>query len=468
MTSLTVRTRFAPSPTGYLHIGSARTALFNYLFAKHHQGQFLLRIEDTDKERSTEEAKDAILKAMNWLDLAWDGEIVYQASRADRHREVAEQLLREGRAYYCYSSQEDIAVLRDAARAKGEHFIFKSPWRTVDPADFPKDQHPVVRLKTIDEGQTVVHDLLQGDVVVENSHLDDMILLRSDGTPTYMLAVVVDDHDMAITHIIRGDDHLNNASRQQLIYEALGWQVPQMVHIPLIHGPDGAKLSKRHGALGAEHYRDMGYLPEAINNYLLRLGWSHGDSEFITREQAVLWFDVDHLGKSPSRIDFDKMKHMNAHYMRLLSEERLIAFIEEELAASGGRDFDERSHRNVLVAKDDILQRAELVSDITPLALMYFNNSYLIPSKEARLIIDGTDGELIDKLLVIVRQMGGVEISEIQDRFKEFAKSREMKLGDLMKIVRALVAGQTNSPSMFAMIAIIGHEETIRRIEKNR
>lgn len=459
----TIRTRFAPSPTGFLHIGSARTALFNYLFAKKHNGQFLLRVEDTDTKRSTDEAKEAILDSMKWLGIDWDEDIIYQAERAERHKEVAEQLVEQGKAYLCYTPQEEIIKQREEARAKGEHFIFESKWRDVEPDQHPKDIKPVVRLKAPNDGQTIVKDLLQGDVIVENSHLDDMILLRSDGTPTYMLAVVVDDHDMGITHVIRGDDHLNNASRQQLIYQAMGWQIPEMVHIPLIHGPDGAKLSKRHGALGAHQYKEMGYLPEAICNYLLRLGWSHGDDEFITRDQAIEWFDIEHLGKSPSRIDFDKMKSMNAHYIHHLDQEKIMAFIED-----GDQDLTEKSRANVIAALEDIKPRAELVSDLLPLAYMYFDKADIRSDAEAKEVIAQTSGEIVDAIKEVLQRVDGMESSDIQQEFKGAAKVMEMKLGQLMKVVRALIAGRINSPGMFNMIAIIGRDEALRRLEINK
>lgn len=458
---MTVRTRFAPSPTGYLHIGSARTALFNYLFAKKNGGKFLLRIEDTDTKRSTENAKQAILDSMKWLGINWDEEIVYQASRVDRHREVAKTLVEQDKAYYCFTSQEEVAKLRDEARQKKEHFLFKSPWRDADSTTYPKDIDPVVRLKSPVSGQTVVNDLLQGDVVVENSHMDDMIILRSDGTPTYMLAVVVDDHDMGITHVIRGDDHLNNASRQQLIYNAMGWKIPKMVHIPLIHGPDGAKLSKRHGALGAEQYKDMGYLPEALCNYLLRLGWSHGNDEFISREQVIEWFDLEHLGKSPSRIDFDKMKNMNAHYIQQLNDEQIIHLI-------GQDNLSDKSRANIIAAMDEIKQRAELVTDLLPLAQMYYDESNLEPDSEAKEIITQTSDDVIQTIESVLIEAEGLDSSEIQQKFEDAAKGQDMKLGQLMKIVRALIAGRVNSPGMFGMIRIIGSGESLRRVQNQK
>src|SRR5579859_3608326 len=320
---MTVAVRFAPSPTGFLHIGGARTALFNWLFARHHGGQFHLRIEDTDRVRSTLEAVEAIVNGLNWLGLNWDGEIVHQFARAARHAEIAHQLLAAGRAYRCYCTPEELEAMRQRARAEKRSVRYDGTWRDRDPAEAPPGVAPAIRLKAPQEGSTTIHDLVQGEVTVANAELDDLILLRADGTPTYNLSVVVDDHDMGITHVIRGDDHLNNAFRQTQIYRALGWVVPQFAHVPLIHGPDGAKLSKRHGALGVDAYREMGYLPEALRNYLLRLGWSHGDEEIISTEQAVRWFDLGAIGRAPARFDFVKLASVNAHYIKAADDERL-------------------------------------------------------------------------------------------------------------------------------------------------
>ncbi len=457
-----VRTRFAPSPTGYLHIGGARTALFNYLFAKKHGGDFLLRIEDTDLSRSTKEAKKAILDSMEWLDLKHDGEVVYQSSRQDRHLEIANQLLAEGNAYYCYTDQEEIISLRDKAKANGEHFIFHSKWRDVSSNEVPEGVKPVIRLKAPREGKTIVNDLLQGDVVVQNSHLDDMILVRSDGTPTYMLAVVVDDHDMEITHIIRGDDHLSNASRQQLIYEAMGWSIPKMVHIPLIHGPDGAKLSKRHGALGAEKYKEMGYLPEALSNYLLRLGWSHGDDEIISREQAIEWFGVEGLGKSPSRLDFDKMKHMNAQYLRNVDNIVLSNMIFEHYKG----ELSDASQSAIRSAIDSIKPRAELVTDLYELAEMFIIEKPLQISDEAEQIISECEDALKQQVIDGLMNIKQFDKESIQSTLKEIAKKNDLKLGGLMKYVRAYIAGKSSSPSVFEMIEILGREVSIQRLKR--
>src|ERR1700742_1163713 len=320
--------RFAPSPTGFLHIGGGRTALFNWLFARSRGGKMLLRIEDTDRERSTKAAIDAIIDGLSWLGLTWDGDIIYQFARAARHREVAEQLLAEGKAYYCYASQEELVQMREAPRREGRSKLYDGRWRDRDPSDAPAGVKPVIRLKAPQTGETVIEDQVQGRVVWQNADLDDLVLLRSDGTPTYMLAVVVDDHDMDVTHVIRGDDHLTNGARQKHIYEALGWNVPIMAHIPLIHGPDGAKLSKRHGALGIEAYRAMGYLPAAMRNYLVRLGWAHGDQEIFSTQEMIAAFDLPQIGRSPARFDFAKLENLNGHYMRATADADLVAELE--------------------------------------------------------------------------------------------------------------------------------------------
>ncbi len=345
---MSVVCRFAPSPTGFLHIGGARTALFNWLFARHHGGQFRLRIEDTDRARSTPEAMAAILDGMKWLELDWDGEVVYQFSRAQRHAEVARKLLEEGKAYHCYCSPEELEEMRAKAKAAGKPMRYDGRWRDRDPKEAPPGVKPVVRLKARQTGQTVIHDKVQGDVVIGNDQLDDMVLLRADGTPVYMLSVVVDDHDMGVTHVIRGDDHLNNAARQMQLIEALGWPVPVYAHIPLIHGPDGAKLSKRHGALGVDAYRDMGYLPEALRNYLLRLGWSHGDAEIISTKQAIEWFDLDAVGRSAARFDFAKLGNLNGHYLREADDARLVGLVLPRIETILGAPVDEAGRARLL------------------------------------------------------------------------------------------------------------------------
>src|SRR5712672_1996451 len=327
----TVVTRFAPSPTGFLHIGGARTALFNWLYARSRGGKMLLRIEDTDRERSTKAAIDAILDGLTWLGIDWDGEAIYQYSRATRHREVVEELLTAGRAYRCYASQAELAEMREKARAEGRSKLYDGRWRDRDPSEARPDVKPVIRLKAPLIGETVIDDQVQGRVTWQNENLDDLVLLRSDGNPTYMLAVVVDDHDMGVTHIIRGDDHLTNAARQTQIYQALGWDVPVMAHIPLIHGPDGAKLSKRHGALGVDAYRALGYLPATMRNYLIRLGWAHGDQEIFSTEEMIKAFDLPAIGRAPARLDLAKLDNLNGHYIRQMGEEALVAEIEKLL-----------------------------------------------------------------------------------------------------------------------------------------
>ncbi|MGA8383215.1 MAG: glutamate--tRNA ligase, partial [Stellaceae bacterium] len=333
--------RFAPSPTGFLHIGGARTALFNWLYARHHGGTFRLRIEDTDRARSTQEAVAAIIDGLKWLGLDWDGDIVHQAARAERHAEIARQLLAKGRAYYCYCTPAELEAMREQARAEKRSVRYDGTWRDRDPATAPPGVPPVIRLKAAQEGATTIHDRVQGEVTVANSELDDLIILRADGSPTYNFSVVVDDHDMDISHVIRGDDHLNNAFRQIQIYRALDWPVPEFAHLPLIHGPDGAKLSKRHGALGVEAYREMGYLPEALRNYLLRLGWSHGDNEIIGAEEAIRWFDLDAVGRAPARFDFAKLDNLNGHYIRAADDDRLVALVAGRLEQALGRPLSD-------------------------------------------------------------------------------------------------------------------------------
>jgi glutamyl-tRNA synthetase len=461
---MTVITRFAPSPTGFLHIGSARTALFNYLFAKKNKGKFFLRIEDTDKERSTNQATLAILESMKWIGLDYDGEVVYQSEREARHQEVALSLVKNGRAYLCFSSQEEIALLREEALAKKEHFIFNSPWRDVDIANHPQDIKPVIRLKAPKEGVTIVRDLLQGNVVVQNSQLDDMILLRSNGGPTYMLAVVVDDHDMGVTHIIRGDDHLSNAHRQQILYEALEYNIPAMVHIPLIHGPDGAKLSKRHGALGTESYKDMGYLPEALCNYLLRLGWAHGDDEIIPRDKAIEWFNIEGLGKSPARLDFNKMKFLNAQYLRQKNDAELtdivIKMIEED------HKISKVSKNNILKAMPNLKTRAELLVDLKQLSIMYVVDFSISITEEAKQIIANTDDHLLKDIKESLVSLKEFNRNSIQEKLKEVAENKGMKLGELMHFIRAFIAGDVKSPSVFEMIEILGLENSLYRLKK--
>ncbi|HJK87079.1 MAG TPA: glutamate--tRNA ligase [Candidatus Megaira endosymbiont of Nemacystus decipiens] len=458
---MTVRTRFAPSPTGLLHIGSARTAIFNYLFAKHHSGKFLLRIEDTDKKRSTLKAKNAIFSSLKWLGLQHDEEAVSQVARAERHKEVAHQLVQMGMAYYCFSSQDEIDALRQKKLKNKEHFIFHSPWRDKTEKDYPKNQKAVIRIKAPKEGETSICDLLQGKVTVQNSHLDDMVLLRADGSPTYMLAVVVDDHDMGITHIIRGDDHLNNAFRQKLVYQAMSWKMPELVHIPLIHGQDGAKLSKRHGALCVEEYKKMGFLPEAINNYLLRLGWSHGNDEIISKGQAIKWFDINGLGKSPSRLNFDKMKNINAHYLRSTDNEFLANEIYQKFPQLGPQ-----SKANIKKAIDCMKPRAELINDLYDMAPIFMTcGKYKMAFDDDSIEIIRTSApDITNEAINEISAISELTIENIKSSLKSLAKNKGLKLGELMKYLQAYITGKTASPSVFEVIYIIGKKETIKRL----
>src|SRR5690348_5138932 len=376
---MTIVTRFAPSPTGYLHIGGARTALFNWLFAKHHGGKYLLRIEDTDRARSTQPAIEAILDGLSWLGLDWDGEVTYQFERAARHAEVARQMLAEGKAYHCYASPQELDEMRAAQKKAGVPMRYDGRWRDRDPKEAPEGVKPVIRLKAPQSGKTVINDAVQGEVTVENAQLDDMILLRADGTPTYMLAVVVDDQDMGVTHVIRGDDHLNNAFRQKQIYDALGWAAPEFAHVPLIHGPDGAKLSKRHGALGVDAYRELGYLPEALRNYLLRLGWSHGDDEIVSTEQAIEWFDIDAVGRAPARFDFAKLDNLNGHYIRVAENQRLVGLIAVDLERVLGRPLSKAERERLLRAMPELKLRPKTLVELV------VNARFLVATRPIRL-----------------------------------------------------------------------------------
>lgn len=460
---MSVVTRFAPSPTGFLHIGSARTALFNYLFAKHFGGQFLLRIEDTDRDRSTQEATDAIVNGMKWLGIDWDLDIVFQSTRASRHAEVAHDLVAMGCAYYCFSTQEEIELQREEAKQLGVSFLFQSPWRGVDRHDYPADRKPVIRLMSKrDREKTVIHDLVQGEVVVDNAVLDDVVLLRSDGTPTYMLAVVVDDHDMGVTHIIRGDDHLNNAFKQYQIYEACGWDIPHMAHIPLIHGTDGAKLSKRHGALGVEEYRYMGYLPDALCNYLLRLGWSHGNSEIIHRDDAIKWFDVSHVGRSPARLDFAKLDYVNAHYLREMDDDILIDYI-VDIWRNESIDIDDRSVNCLRSGISGLKLRASKLNELAEAAKIYHvRNIYKR--------YEGVYSEIDIAILKIVTEKLSILSEEnfthdtLKEVFDEIAKAMELKLGQVMSPVRLAITGSNASPGMFDVISHLGKTIALSRL----
>jgi glutamyl-tRNA synthetase len=465
---MTVVTRFAPSPTGFLHIGGGRTALFNWLYAKRHGGRMLLRIEDTDRERSTDAAIQAILDGLTWLGLDWDGDVVYQFSRAARHREVAESLLAQGRAYYCYASQQELEEMREAARREGRPLRYDGRWRDRDPAEAPAGVKPVIRLKAPAEGETVVEDEVQGRVVWQNKDLDDLVLLRSDGTPTYMLAVVVDDHDMDITHVIRGDDHLTNAARQTQIYQALGWAVPKMAHIPLIHGPDGAKLSKRHGALGVEAYRGMGYLPEALRNYLVRLGWSHGDQEIFSTQEMIDAFDLASIGRSPARFDFAKLENLNGHYMRLAGDEELVDAMEGLLPEIGaerglGPAFAPALRDQLVAAMPGLKERAKTLGELLDSAYyLYARRPLRLDEKAAALLSDGGA-----RLTGIPEKLAAVQewtAAGVEAVVREHAEAIGAKLGQVAQPLRAALTGRATSPGIFDVMAVLGRDETLLRL----
>lgn len=458
---MSVVTRFAPSPTGFLHIGGARTALFNWLYARHHGGLFRLRIEDTDRKRSTPEAIEAIIDGLKWLGLEWDEEVVYQSERAERHAALARALLDQGRAYRCYASQEELEEMRARARTEGRPMRYDGRWRERDPAEAPVGVDPVIRLKAPQVGETVIEDAVQGRVRVANEQLDDMVLLRADGSPTYMLSVVVDDHDMGITHVIRGDDHLTNAFRQTQLYQALDWEPPVFAHIPLIHGPDGAKLSKRHGALGIEAYREMGYLPEALRNYLLRLGWGHGDEEIISTEQAIEWFDLPAVGRSAARFDFDKLEHLNAHYLREADAGHLVDLLAERYGGS----IDDAARSRLLAGMEGLKPRARTINELADLARFYVAQRPLAYNDKAQKLLAAEGASSLLKELH--KRLGGLsEWSEdaIETEVRAVAEQAGVKLGAVAQPLRAALAGSNVSPGIFEVAAVLGREESLGRI----
>ncbi|WP_373460210.1 glutamate--tRNA ligase [Pseudokordiimonas caeni] len=461
-----VVTRFAPSPTGFLHIGGARTALYNWLFARHHGGTFRLRIEDTDRARSTDAAIEAILTGLKWLELDWDGDAVSQFASSPRHREVAEELLARGRAYRCYASAEENAAAREAARAKGENFR-GDLWRDRDPAEAPEGVAPVIRLKMPRDGETVINDLVQGPVTVQHKELDDMILLRSDGTPTYMMAVVVDDHDMGITHVIRGDDHLNNAFRQYQLFKAMDWEIPEFAHIPLIHGPDGKKLSKRHGALGVEAYEEMGFLPEAMRNYLLRLGWSHGDEEIIPTDKAIEWFNLESVGRGPARFDFDKLDSLNAHYMRAKPANALYGLVKGLLAARIGRAPAADEEARILKAMPSLAERAKRLPELAEYASLFCNGEPQKPSESALAQLTDENKAMLAELSKSLKSVENWSHDLIKEAVSVFAVAKELKLGKVMQPVRAAVTGGLPSGDLVDTLEILGREETLARLERS-
>ncbi len=459
-----VVTRFAPSPTGFLHIGGARTALFNYLFARHHGGEFHLRIEDTDRARSTEPAIAAILDGLTWLDFEWDGAIVYQFARAARHAEVAHQLLAAGHAYRCYASPEDLEEMRAAQRAAKQPMRYDGRWR--DRTDWPNDAPFVIRLRAPQTGSVTINDLVQGPVTVANAELDDMVLLRSDGSPTYMLAVVVDDQDMGVTHVIRGDDHLNNAFRQLALIRAMGWAEPHYAHIPLIHGSDGAKLSKRHGALGVDAYRDdLGLLPEAVENYLLRLGWGHGDDEFISRAQAVEWFDLAGVGRGPARFDLKKLESVNGHYLRAADDARLTALIDTKVGGVIGRDLTADDRNLLQRSMSELKKRAANLNDLASSSL-FLLRSRPIPMDDgaAKLLASAGLGNLA-RARAALAGVADWSVPALETAARALAEAEAVKLGQIAQPLRAAVTGSSQSPGLFDVMAVLGRDEVLGRID---
>jgi len=462
-------TRFAPSPTGFLHIGGARTALFNWLYARKFGGKMLLRIEDTDRQRSTKEAIEAILDGLKWLELDWDGEVIYQFDRAARHREVAEALLASGKAYHCYASPEELTAMREKARAEGRTRLYDGLWRDRDPSEAPDGIKPTIRLKAPLSGETVIEDQVQGRVVWQNENLDDLVLLRGDGNPTYMLAVVVDDHDMGVTHIIRGDDHLINAARQKQIYDALGWDVPSMSHIPLIHGPDGSKLSKRHGALGVDAYRAMGYLPAALRNYLVRLGWSHGDQEIFSTQEMIDAFDLAGIGRSAARFDFAKLENLNGHYIRHADDQSLVTMFEDVLNYVPDRSdlrakLNDTTRAQLLQAMPSLKERAKTLIELVDSAYFIFADRPLQIEPKAAALLSAENRELIGRLRAALETVTPWTAETAEAAMRSLAEANNLKLGAVAQPLRAALTGRTTSPGIFDVLAVLGREECLARL----
>jgi len=456
-------TRFAPSPTGFLHIGGARTALFNYLFSKRYGGKFFLRIEDTDTKRSTKEALEAILAGLKWLGINFDSfkkeeEIVYQSKRTQAYQNLINELLERGKAYKCFATQDEIEEQKQQAVSQGESFVLRSPWRDRD--DNPLDTPYVVRFKVDPDATTIIHDQVHGDLKFDNNTIEDFALSRSDGGALYNLCVVCDDHYMSVTHIIRGDDHITNAARQSLIYQAMGWDIPVMAHIPLIHGPDGAKLSKRHGAMSAFEYKDMGYLPEALVSYLMRLGWSYDSDEIISLEEAISKFDIKQLGKSAARLDSDKMKSVNAFYIKQKDNEDLLDLIAEEIS------FSDESKKALLQGMDSLKTRAKLITELVDMAKIYILEKNIVLTDEAESVLQQTDTKIIDDVKDLLEHVIDLSHSALQEEFKKLATQHNIPLGKLMQPIRCLISGSTASPSVFEIISIIGKEIALKRLNQ--
>jgi glutamyl-tRNA synthetase len=462
---MSVVTRFAPSPTGFLHIGGARTALFNWLYARHTGGKYLLRIEDTDRKRSTPEAIDAILDGLSWLGLDSDEEPVYQFSRRERHAEIVRQLIDSGAAYRCYCSPEELAEMREKAKAEKRSMRYDGTWRDRDPVDAPSGISPVIRFKAPQDGETVIEDAVQGSVTVANSELDDLIMLRADGTPTYMLSVVVDDHDMGVTHAIRGDDHLTNAFRQTRIFNALGWDAPIYAHIPLIHGPDGAKLSKRHGALGVDAYRDMGYLPEAVLNYLCRLGWSHGDDEIFSMEQAVEWFDIIDVNKGATRFDYDKLSSLNAKYIDVSDNERLIALALPGIEAALGKPVSDTVRQRLSDGMDSLKSRADTIPQLIEFSMFYCLDRPLSYTEKGAKILDNDARARLAEIRAPLTELESWDQETVEAAVKAHVEANGLKLGMIAQPLRAALTGSNVSPGIFEVAEVLGQDEALGRIE---
>jgi len=462
---MSVITRFAPSPTGFLHIGGARTALFNWLFARHHGGRFVLRIEDTDRRRSTPEAVQAILDGLAWIGLEWDGETQFQSARAARHAEVARALLAAGKAYPCYATPEELAEMRETARAEGRHFRYDGRWRDRDPAEAPAGVAPAIRFKAPQEGATVIQDKVQGEVRVANEQLDDMVLLRADGSPTYMLSVVVDDHDSGITHVIRGDDHLTNAARQSQLYRALDWTPPAFAHVPLIHGADGTRLSKRHGALGVEAYREQGVLPWALCNYLLRLGWSHGDDEIISAEQAIAWFNLEAIGRGAARFDPARLESLNAHYLRHTPDHELTELIAPRLAEAIGRELGADDLERLRGALPVIKPRAKTLVELAEKARFLVAKRPLSPEPKAARFLDPEGRRRLGRLRAQLAAAPAWATGSLEETLRGFAEAEQVKLGVVAQPLRSALTGSTTSPGIFDVMVALGRDECLGRID---
>src|ERR1700730_3325982 len=466
---MTVVTRCAPSPTGFLHIGGARTALFNWLYARARGGTMLLRIEDTDRERSTQAASDAILDGLTWLGIEWDGDTVYQFSRSARHREIVEQLLAAGRAYRCYAAPEELAQMREAARSNGSSKLYDRRWRDRSPHEAPPGVKPVIRFKAPTTGETVIEDQVQGRVVWQNESLDDLVLLRADGNPTYMLAVVVDDHDMGVTHIIRGDDHLINAARQKQIYDALGWEIPNMSHIPLIHGPDGSKLSKRHGALVIEAYRSLGYLPAALRNYLVRLGWSHGDQEIFSTDEMIAAFDLSGIGRSAARFDFANLENLNGHYIRHADDQSLVTMFEGVLdyvpdGSALKAKLNDTTRTQLKQAMPSLKERAKTLIELIDGSYFIFADRPLEIEPKALAVLTPENRELIGRLRLALQAANPWTAETTEAAMRTFTEQHNLKLGAVAQPLRAALTGRTTSPGIFDVLAVLGREECLARL----